>query len=162
MEANLKERKMKMTKEALAAEYVTAISTIESKDSEINEFKGRIAELAEEKKKLTKELAELTKSDYAKVKEERDSYKKEVEGYKQALSKKQGIEDIIKENNDLKDDIQALHEENVEIRLALGEMIDLMESNFQHLSSTVNTVYSGFNILRNRALRKYQKEEGKK
>lgn len=150
METNLKTKKMKMTKEAIVDEYVMAISTIESKDKDINGFKNRVTDLEKENKEIKKELSELKKSDYLDIKKERDILLKEVETYR-----KKDVDNVVKENQDLKKNINILAEDRQEILLTLGEMIDMLESNFKNISSSINNAYNGFDIIRRRAERKW-------
>lgn len=141
MEANKKEQLMKMTKANIIAEYITSILAVESKDNEINNYKGQIAELRAQIKKLNTENIPVHQSEPIKTKDS---------------------EATIKENANLKSALQMLNDANLELKILLGEMIDMMESNFQHLSSSVNNNYNGFNLLRNRILRTIPKEEGNK
>lgn len=154
METNLKTKKMKMTKEAIVDEYVMAISTIESKDKDINGFKNRVTDLEKENKEIKKELSELKKSDYLDIKKERDSLLKEVDAYR-----KKDVDNVVKENQDLKKNINILAEDRQEILLTLGEMIDMLESNFKNISSSINNAYNGFDIIRRHAERKWMPQQ---
>jgi len=158
MESNFKELKMRLTKEAIVEEYGNAIMTIESKDEEIGEYKNHITSLTEEVKSLRKALKESHQSDYSQIKQERDDLKAELETYR-----KKDIDNVVKENLELKQSLSVLVDDRQEILISLGELIDMFDGIFRSLSAVLNTSFNSFDILKRRYERKWAppKEEGK-
>jgi len=140
MEPTLKEDMLKLTKDEIASRYVTAISTIESKDNEISTHKTRIATLNDELKLTKQQLEASSKVNQKHVNE------------LQACVVLQG------QFNELAADRQ-------ELLLTIGELLDITESHFKNMSSSINTAYNSFNVLRVRAERKWlppKEEDGEK
>lgn len=150
MESNFKELKMRLTKEAIVEEYGNAIMTIESKDEEIGEYKNHITSLTEDIKTLRKSLKESHQSDYSQIKQERDDLKVELETYR-----KKDIDNVVKENLELKQSLNVLVDDRQEILISLGELIDMIDGIFRSLSAVLNTSFNSFDILKRRYERKW-------
>ena len=158
MESNFKELKMRLTKEAIVEEYGNAITTIESKDEEIGEYKNHITSLTEDIKTLRKSLKESHQSDYSQIKQERDDLKVELETYR-----KKDIDNVVKENQELKQSLKVFATERQEALISLGELIDMIDGVFKSMSAVLNTGFNSYDILKRRYERKWAppKEEGK-